>query len=81
MQSVRGINLEHMDPSDNPSAPQNHTEMEENSRLRHQLETSQANERTALARYVKLSRQHRFLIYLPSNSAFLVIQHPILAII
>lgn len=54
MQSVRGINLEHMDPSDNPSAPQNHTEMEENSRLRHQLETSQANERTALARIEQL---------------------------
>jgi len=57
MQSGRGINLEHMEPPGNLPTPQNHTEIEESSRLRHQLENSQANERIALAR-IELLESH-----------------------
>ena len=57
MQSGRGINLEHMEPLGNQPTPPNHTNMEEISQLRHQLETSQANERIAQTRFVKLKKQ------------------------
>jgi len=56
MQTGR-INSEHMEPSCNLPGPQNNVDIEENVQLRHQLESSQVNERITLAR-IELLESH-----------------------